>query len=169
MSECSETRTGRHDASQDIETVEKETSPDKYETLAPDRLDYAGDPRWPTQCICGKRFGVDVQYQVNDDRLYDSPDGQVTWREAAVGAIMDAFWMPWKGPDGLSLLAKCPDGGDWHIDGPSSSCKLHSHEASERSCCWTRTGEVPNITVSPSIDTGTYHGFLQNGIFTDPI
>lgn len=33
---------------------------------------------------------------------------------------------------------------------------------------WTVTGELPNITVSPSINCiGAYHGFIQNGTLTD--
>ena len=35
---------------------------------------------------------------------------------------------------------------------------------------WKVTGEVPNITVSPSINfIGRYHGWLQNGILSDDI
>lgn len=35
---------------------------------------------------------------------------------------------------------------------------------------WTVTGEVPNITVSPSINAvGSYHGWLQNGILSDDL
>lgn len=33
---------------------------------------------------------------------------------------------------------------------------------------WTRTGDPPNITVSPSINVSedTWHGFIQNGTWT---
>lgn len=34
---------------------------------------------------------------------------------------------------------------------------------------WWVTGEAPLITVSPSIMVGNYHGFLQNGVFTDDL
>jgi len=35
---------------------------------------------------------------------------------------------------------------------------------------WTITGEVPNLTASPSINAvGSYHGWLQNGVLTDDI
>jgi hypothetical protein len=33
---------------------------------------------------------------------------------------------------------------------------------------WTVTGELPKITVSPSINCiGIYHGFIHNGVLTD--
>jgi hypothetical protein len=33
---------------------------------------------------------------------------------------------------------------------------------------WTVTGELPNITVTPSINAeGVYHGWIQNGVVTD--
>lgn len=33
---------------------------------------------------------------------------------------------------------------------------------------WTVTGEWPNITVTPSINSvGRYHGWIQNGVITD--
>lgn len=34
---------------------------------------------------------------------------------------------------------------------------------------WTITGELPNITASPSVDSGIYHGFLRDGAFTDDL
>lgn len=56
------------------------------------------------------------------------------------------------------ICVKCPDGRDWMIDMKSSNGEG-----------WKVTGEPPFITCSPSIDTGTYHGFLQNGVFTDDL
>lgn len=33
---------------------------------------------------------------------------------------------------------------------------------------WTVTGEIPNLTVSPSINAkGVYHGWLQGGVISD--
>lgn len=35
---------------------------------------------------------------------------------------------------------------------------------------WTVTGAPPELTVAPSIHVhGRYHGFLQNGVLTDPL
>lgn len=59
----------------------------------------------------------------------------------------------------------CPDGNIWCIDRRSSNGDG-----------WVVTGEWPNITCSPSIDCspmGTggsyYHGYLQNGFFTNDL
>lgn len=59
------------------------------------------------------------------------------------------------------ITVVCPDGGQWCID-----------QKSNNGDGWTVTGELPNITCSPSIVMGKnpegqhYHGFLQNGAFT---
>jgi hypothetical protein len=61
------------------------------------------------------------------------------------------------GPDGKCLYVVTP-GGHWPVDHPSS----------DNGPGWTRTGEPPNVTASPSINfVGRYHGFLQNGVLTD--
>jgi hypothetical protein len=49
----------------------------------------------------------------------------------------------------------CPNGYLWCIDRKSSNGDG-----------WQVTGEWPNITCSPSIVAGSYHGFLRNGEFT---
>lgn len=39
-----------------------------------------------------------------------------------------------------------------------------------KDCGWTVTGDIPNVTVSPSINAvGIYHGWLQNGVISDGI
>ena len=48
------------------------------------------------------------------------------------------------------LDAKCYKSGKWY-DG------------------WIVTGEPPLITVSPSINTGSYHGFLRDGIIGNDV
>ena len=49
----------------------------------------------------------------------------------------------------------CPNGELWCIDRKSSNGDG-----------WVVAGEWPNITCSPSIVAGNYHGFLRNGEFT---
>ncbi|MCW2195010.1 hypothetical protein AB7M45_007781 [Bradyrhizobium elkanii] len=49
----------------------------------------------------------------------------------------------------------CPNGEIWCIDRMSSNGNG-----------WQVTGEWPNITCSPSIVAGNYHGFLRGGEFT---
>jgi len=116
------------------------------------------DPRWPTKCEgCAYEFQEEDKWQLFQEMLYVRPDtGEVfTLREAPVGAMWDAFWLPWKGSDGRSLVVMTP-AGEWSIDGPSESGGY-----------WTRTGEPPRISVQPSIHfPGKYHGWLTNGVLT---
>jgi hypothetical protein len=97
-------------------------------------------------------------------------------RDAPPGASWDAWWMPdyWRGPDGIALMVKCPNGHEWHVDSQASNCtrKGQPHE------CWVRHGDPrqANVTVDKHGDTcaagagsivaGDYHGFLQAGILT---
>lgn len=61
-----------------------------------------------------------------------------------------------RNPDGMVLCVRTP-GGDWLIDGPSDT-----------GGSWSRTGEVPNITVTPSIlQRGKYHGELLGGYLVE--
>lgn len=69
----------------------------------------------------------------------------------------------WTDPD-LGLTVRTP-GGDWHVDRPSSSGGR-----------WTRSGDPPRITATPSIlfslDRPTvgqrsYHGFLTDGFLVE--
>ncbi len=122
------------------------------EHLAPPK----DDPRWPRTCsACAYEFLPDDPWQLFQELIYVRTDtgAEVTLREAPVGAMWDAHWLPWKGPDGKSLVLMTP-GGEWTIDGPSSS---DGH--------WTRRGEAPRISVSPSINfPGKFHGWLIDGV-----
>lgn len=120
------------------------------------------DPRWPTRCQCGYEFVAEDQFQVFQRRLYKRSDTStlVTLQEAPVGAMWDADWYPRKGPDGRCLVVMTP-GGEWMVDGPSTTGGN-----------WTRTGEVPFITATPSIlitnrSEPDYHGFLTNGVLIE--
>lgn len=138
---------------------------------------YRDDPRWPTHCTCGYEFdqtnfaeghasNSDV-WQVLTHAMYVRKDGESgEWpvSDLPPGAMFDAFWLPWKGDDGISLsVVLPPDEPDrmnhvWHVDGPSSS---GGH--------WTRSGDPPKVTATPSILTGKYHGFLTDGALTDSL
>lgn len=123
------------------------------------------DPRWPKTCPCGYEFQEDDSWQVNIRTLYSSPEmnGLVTIDDAPVGAMWDAWWYDTKGPDGRCIVVRTP-GGDWIVD---YSCKDGKG--------WTRTGEPPKITASPSIGIGLndkgqpwkYHGWLRNGVLEE--
>lgn len=131
------------------------------------------DPRWPTKCNCGHEFDLTDPYQVFVDRLYRRADtGEIMpHRDAPVGAIYDAWWYPFKGPDGKSLVVKCPPNGrEWAIDSRANNCTMREDNEHR---CWCRHGEAPNLTVDKngytcnagggSIAMPDWHGFLRNG------
>lgn len=134
-----------------------------------------GDPAWPSSCDCGMPFSADDRYQQWVESLWAGPDGTLTTiRDAPPGAMWDAWWISQKGPDGLALMVKCPNGAQWAIDGQASNCTMPDDQEHR---CWVRHGEPPNITVGKdgptcaagagSIQAGDYHGFLRGGAF-DP-
>lgn len=132
---------------------------------APDQPDHGLD-LWPAACTCGYLFRETDNWQVFTERLYyradSSPDVTTTLRAAPVGAMWDADWLHdfRKGPDGLSLHVRLPDGGDWFIDGPSA----------QNGPGWARTGTAPVLTVTPScqhITGGMWHGWLRDGHLVD--
>jgi hypothetical protein len=141
------------------------------------RFEYPGrdDPRWPARCECGHEFAPDDPRQEWSGLLYRRFDNDelVTLRDAPPGAMWDAPWYPWKGPDGLSLMVKCPNGDEWCIDSRASNCTM-PEDTGHR--CWIRHGEPPRITVDKagltcnagagSIQAGDYRGFLRDGVFT---
>ncbi len=113
------------------------------------------DARWPKHCDCGFEFRDSDPWQLNAHRLYEGAGMIFILPEAPVGAMWDAWWMgnQWKGPDGIHLAVKTP-GGEWLVDGPSANGGPG----------WTRNGEIPNVSASPSILMSNYHGFLTGGI-----
>ena len=136
-------------------------------------------PGWPAFCElgCGYEFTEADHWQDIQDQLYQRAPGEFyTLRDAPPGAMWDAWWMPdnWRGPDGIALMVKCPNGCDWHVDGQASNCTRKG----EPHACWVRHGDPrqANITVDKNGDTcaagagsilaGDYHGFLQAGILT---
>lgn len=142
---------------------------------------FPGDPRWPSACACGYRFGNEDEFQIFVDRIYwhtmvERPDLPefMTLREATPGAIWDATWLHnhsgWCGPDGKSLICICPGGHQWHIDGRASNCTKPDDNVHK---CWVRHGEPPHLTVDKSgntcdagggsIQARNWHGYLRSG------
>lgn len=64
------------------------------------------------------------------------------------------YWRDWAAKR-APIAVVCPNGCEWEIDRWSSNGDG-----------WTVTGDLPNITCSPSIICGDYHGFLRGGEFT---
>jgi len=157
--------------------------PDKGEPISDGRGEFEHDERWPKKCDrCDYLFTENDHYQVFLDRIYARKDTgeEMTLRDAPPGAMWDANWlhdlipgMGWTGPDGRSLVAVCPGGHQWHIDGRCSNC-TRPHEPHQ---CWIRHGEPPNITVDKngntcaagagSIQTPNWHGFLRDGYLVE--
>lgn len=129
---------------------------------------YENDPRWPSHCkTCGYEFAPTDQWQAFRRSIYRREDTGEEWvqEELPAGAMYDAPWLKGAGgrttgPDGLALQVVCPPGaswGDhWHVDGPANNGPG-----------WDRTGTVPNITATPSIQTPRYHGWLRNGVLVE--
>jgi len=126
---------------------------------------------WPSHCDCGYEFQPDDEWQLFADRMYRRADtGELTTiRDAEPGAMWRVYWFesdPYRcGADGQSWCVRCPGGGDWMIDGRASNCcgapgvtaQAPPHK------CWTRSGTAPRFTVSPSIQTFNWHGWLRDG------
>lgn len=121
-----------------------------FEDLAPPR----DDPRWPTSCEqCGAALEPETHWQVFHELIYRRTDNgsEHTLRDAPPGAMYIATWFHEKN----HLHVCLPPNGAldyWDVDGPSSNGNG-----------WTRSGEPPNVTASPSILTPRYHGFLRAG------
>ncbi len=144
-------------------------------------IDAYPDERWPTKCDrCSVPVSEDAKRQVSTKRLYNTPSGKLE--------PGDLYWADWFASkegegctfhdncDGTHLHAILPNGRMWDIDGRASNC-TKKEERSHR--CWVRTGEPPNVDVGKgkkgsdtcaagagSIASGSYHGFLRNGVFT---
>ena len=56
------------------------------------------------------------------------------------------------------LILRLPDGTDWLVDGLSTS-----------GGGWDISGEAPNITARPSIQSPGFHGWLTNGVLSDDL
>lgn len=127
---------------------------------------------WPATCeACGYRFTEADEWQCNIDAVWRRADNleeldEKLW-QFPVGAMYWADWVPenWlthHDPRG-ALTVQTP-GGPWTIDQKASDATGFKETG------WTRTGEPPLITASPSIHiVGAYHGFLVNGVLSDPL
>ena len=169
-----------HDASVPIGRGVQRRNAEGYLEVVP-RDEYPDDPRWPMTCEhCGGPMPDAALYQVNQEpimREVDVAEG-VTPREWSqkqlpAGAMFDARWDTRKGPDGVALVVVLPSPSEdegkrdarphfWHVDGTASS---GGH--------WKRTGDPktnpPTVTATPSILSSDYHGYLRDGVLTDPV
>lgn len=146
-----------------------------------------GDLRWPTHCVCGYAFDVDDTWQDWQERVWTRTDtDEIRLLRAHVdadspipaaepGACWDATWLHYPcyiGPDGITLMVRCPDGHDWNVDSRASNCTLPDDNVHK---CWVRHGDPRDchVTVDKngvtcsagagSIQTPNWHGFLRDG------
>lgn len=162
-----------HNASTPIGRAPERRTDDGYLAAIPAE-EYCGDARWPTTCACGYEFIDDDQWQVSTEAVWVRRDTgeEFNGRRLPPGAMLDGFWYPQKGPDGIALVVVLPPATDdsrghwWHVDGPSRSNGVAGPG-------WSRTGDPkatpPTVTAQPSILTDTYHGFLRDGVLTDDL
>ncbi|CAN2532515.1 hypothetical+protein [Methylocapsa aurea] len=75
-------------------------------------------------------------------------------RKGELGFLSEHYWRDWADKR-APICVVCPNGEWWEIDRKSSN-----------GSGWIVTGDLPNITCSPSIVVDGYHGFLRNGEFT---
>lgn len=119
------------------------------------------DPRWPASCACGYAFTEADARQVWADGLYRRVDtgAVVTWDTVPAGAVRDARW--WAAD---AWTVKLPDGSDFMTHNKAGNCACYGkpHDPAHR--CWTTTGSAPVFTVSPSIQTPRWHGWLRAGV-----
>lgn len=133
-------------------------------------------PLWPTHCpLCKRAFTEEDNWQVFGDPIFRRVDTgeEFTLRDAPPGAMWFCKWHEdfGVGPDGKALMVRLPNGHDWHVDGVANNCTRREDKVHK---CWVREGTVPVITVGKngntcsagagSILSGTYHGFLRNGM-----
>lgn len=127
---------------------------------------YESDSRWPTHCTCGYEFQASDHWQLFRRSIYCRDTGE-EWvqEELPAGAMYDAPWLKGVGgrnvgSDGLALHVVCPPArgwcDHWHVDGPANNGPG-----------WERTGDPPNVTATPSIQTPRYHGWLRNGVLVE--
>ncbi|MES5489064.1 hypothetical protein QMZ05_40505 [Bradyrhizobium sp. INPA03-11B] len=149
------------------------------------------DPRWPKACAaCGRAFDDGDEWQLFSRQIYvRASDGfRCTLEDAPPGACWNAWWIAdrrseeqigcaWMvGPDGRSLVVKCPDGHQWMVDARASNC---TKPDDDKHHCWVRHGRPEDGTLhvdkagntcaagAGSIQTGKWHGFLRNGYLVE--
>lgn len=157
---------GYHNAMVRIEDGPRILTPEGYIEAQWHPLD---DPRWPTSCDhCGATIdwekSPEVPGQLFTVDIYQTPEGKDVSihssdlpgiEQAPAGSLFYSTWCP--GPKkhaGPYLWCMLPNhAGPWCIDGDSTNGPG-----------WNRTGEPPDVTVTPSILVqGKYHGFLTKG------
>jgi hypothetical protein len=137
------------------------------------------DERWPRACTaCAAPAPADAVRQLFHERLYDSLTGDLQPGDAFLTVPwtqrLDGTCREWDNCAGQHLVVVCPDGTYWDVDSRASNCTLPADRLHR---CWVRHGVPPAVTVNKaghtcsagagSIQTHTWHGYLQNGLLVD--
>lgn len=135
------------------------------------------EDRWPTRCdFCDHELGTTFEPQRFTDvhRLYQradngeyvellGPNGEGGLGPPGMLTHSDwsTPWQPWtdRYGDGINLLAVCPNGAIWHVDGAA----FNDGQVTMPNA-WSRTGDpkAGSLVVTPSM-AGDYHGFIGQG------
>jgi len=147
--------------------------------------------KWPTKCTeceaivpafqvgaswAGTNGSVPA-YQLFYATLYREIGTNETPRLLQEGDMFWAWWMPTDLDKRGHLMVVCPgkpletqldvwnsmSGRIWDTMSTATNC---GHGAIGNHYCWTRVGEPPNCSITPSILIAPYHGYLTNGELT---
>lgn len=141
------------------------------------------DPRWPQECRCGYVFQADDQVQVFAEHLYAHPEtgAEFSARNAPTGAIILAHWLDAPPPADMNVLGRHSMLSryyyeSWYGKRPPIEIKCPPRNGlwcpdsgAENGPGWQVAGELPRITVTPSISMPGYHSFLTDGILGDDL
>jgi hypothetical protein len=140
------------------------------------------DDRWPTKCEhCPALVPPTAKRSVFHQRLWETPTGFLepgymfyeTWmHEDRDGNPRPCIY--WDNCPGRHLIVILPNGDQWDSDCRASNCDRKDDRTHR---CWVKSGEPPVVTAGKGGDTcgagggsiwsGSFHGFLRNGILSD--
>lgn len=143
------------------------------------------DPRWPVKCDhCSYLFVPTDEWQVRESEIYADANGrEFQLGDPVVGMMWEMPWMasprrhdPTRERHPASYLS-VHYYRDWASRRPpicvatpgKRNAQWVVDSKSSNGDGWIVTGDAPNITCSPSIVVDGYHGWLKDGVFSDPV
>lgn len=93
-------------------------------------------------------------------------DKEPDWNEEKPGDMFYITMIDSEGTESQELVVILPNGGRFYI--------IRAATKGDGTGVWEISGEPPNLTVTPSIDSyhgphRRWHGYLKNGILSDDI
>jgi hypothetical protein len=114
---------------------------------------------WYTNPVTGKQ-GSSAYAVASPGAIYECPWLDEGEDDHCADLLSDFYHQSWRGQR-LPLAVVLPDYTHWVVDQKSTI-----RGSTEWGPGWSVTGQAPNLTAHPSIDAGTYHGWLQNGVLS---